>query len=111
MGTYVGEWIEENLCGYLADSTMKQYAGVYYKWKAWSARQGWPTEFLEAAGLPRVPGMAGMLGRHAEAGRLRDQGWAQKRGSRRLYGEDASPVDAAGGSGKKDRQRSQGAWE
>ena len=49
IGVLVEEWIEENLCGYLADSTTKQYAGVYGKWRAWAKRQGWHTEFLDKA--------------------------------------------------------------
>ena len=43
----VDEWVDENLCGYLAVSTTKQYAGVYGKWKAGARRQGWATEFLD----------------------------------------------------------------
>ena len=67
VGTYVDEWVEDNLCGYLADSTMKQYAGIYYKWKAWSARQGWPTEFLDKsvpveANENKLLGFLGYLG-------------------------------------------------
>ncbi|CAE7377685.1 unnamed protein product, partial [Symbiodinium necroappetens] len=47
VGMCVDEWVDENLCGYLAESTTKQYAGVYGKWKAWARRQGWATEFLD----------------------------------------------------------------
>ncbi|CAE7778356.1 unnamed protein product [Symbiodinium sp. CCMP2592] len=49
IGAMIDEWIEDNLCGYLAESMTKQYAGVYAKWKAWARRQGWPTEFLDKA--------------------------------------------------------------
>ena len=52
-GARVEEWIEENLSGYLAESAAKQYAGVYGKWRAWARRQGWVTEFLDKANLPR----------------------------------------------------------
>ena len=30
-----------------ADSTTKQYAGIYGKWRAWSRRQRWHTEYLD----------------------------------------------------------------
>ena len=49
VGTLVEDWIDENLSGYLADSTAKQYAGVNGKWRAWAKRQGWPTEYLRKA--------------------------------------------------------------
>ena len=49
VGARVDEWIEDNLCGYLAESTTKQYAGIYGKWRAWARRQGWPTEYLDKA--------------------------------------------------------------
>ena len=60
----VDEWVEENLCGYLAPSATKQYSGVYGKWKAWARRQIWDTEFLNKA--ERVEGnkdwLLGFLG-------------------------------------------------
>ena len=47
VGTLIGEWIDdENLQGHLSESTSKQYAGLYGKWKAWVHRQSWKTEFL-----------------------------------------------------------------
>ncbi|CAE7036810.1 unnamed protein product [Symbiodinium sp. CCMP2592] len=67
VGAHVEEWVEDNLCGYLADSTAKQYAGIYSKWRAWSARQGWPTEFLDKsepveANENKLLGFLGYLG-------------------------------------------------
>ena len=67
VGARVEEWIEENLEGYLAESTTKQYAGVYGKWRAWAKRQGWITEFLDKANLPeeneeKLLGFLGYLG-------------------------------------------------
>ncbi|CAE7256585.1 unnamed protein product [Symbiodinium microadriaticum] len=67
VGAKVDEWIEDNLCGYLAESTTKQYAGVYGKWRAWAKRQGWATEFLDKS-LPaeenenKLLGFLGYLG-------------------------------------------------
>ena len=49
IGAHVEEWIEENMYGYHAQSTSRQYAGIYQKWKAWASRQGWVTEFLDRA--------------------------------------------------------------
>ena len=49
VGPKVDEWIEENLRGYLAPSTTKQYSGIYGKWRAWARRQGWDSEFLNKA--------------------------------------------------------------
>ena len=49
VGHLVEDWVDENLTGYHAASTTKQYAGVYGKWKAWAARQGWPSDFLDKA--------------------------------------------------------------
>ena len=46
VGHRVEEWLEENLSGYLAPSTVKQYSSVHGKWKAWARRQQWPSEFL-----------------------------------------------------------------
>ncbi|CAE6959396.1 unnamed protein product [Symbiodinium sp. CCMP2592] len=67
VGAHVEECVEDNLCGYLADSTAKQYAGIYSKWRAWSARQGWPTEFLDKsepveANENKLLGFLGYLG-------------------------------------------------
>ena len=49
VGHLVEDWVDENLTGYHAASTTKQYAGIYGKWKAWAARQGWPSDFLDKA--------------------------------------------------------------
>ena len=49
VGARVEEWVEENLSGYLAESTTRQYSGVYGKWRAWARRQGWMTEHLDKA--------------------------------------------------------------
>ncbi|OLP75601.1 hypothetical protein AK812_SmicGene44576 [Symbiodinium microadriaticum] len=67
VGAQVDEWIEENICGYHAESTSKQYAGIYQKWKAWAARQGWATEFLDRtmtveANEDKLLGFLGYLG-------------------------------------------------
>ena len=37
VGALIDEWVDENLCGHLAESG---------KWKAWARRQGWISEFL-----------------------------------------------------------------
>ena len=47
VGARIDEWVEENLTGYLAESTTRQYSGVYGKWRAWARRQGWMTEHLD----------------------------------------------------------------
>ena len=67
VGDRVEEWIEENLVGYHADSTTKQYAGIYGKWKAWSRRQKWHTEYLDKAqrvetNEDKILGFLGYLG-------------------------------------------------
>ena len=49
VGHLVEDWIDENMTGYHAASTTKQYAGIYGKWRAWAARQGWPFDFLDKA--------------------------------------------------------------
>ncbi|CAE7936392.1 unnamed protein product, partial [Symbiodinium necroappetens] len=66
-GAKVEDWIEENLTGYHADSTTKQYEGVYHKWRTWAARQGWATEFLDKseateANEDKLLGFLGYLG-------------------------------------------------
>ena len=49
VGVRVDEWVEENLSGHLAESTTRQYSGVYGKWRAWARRQGWLCEHLDKA--------------------------------------------------------------
>ena len=90
VGALVEEWIEDNLCGYLADSTAKQYAGVYGKWRAWARRQGWHSEFLDK-GFPaedneeKLLGFLGYLGwLGASAATIKQAVFAVKDGHKRF---------------------------
>ena len=67
VGDRIEEWIEENLVGYHADSTTKQYAGIYGKWRAWARRQRWYTEYLDKSqkienNEDKILGFLGYLG-------------------------------------------------
>ena len=70
VGVRVEEWVEENLSGYLAESTTRQYSGVYGKWRAWARRQGWMTKHLDKA-MPTEENedkLLGFLGYHGWLG-------------------------------------------
>ena len=43
----VEEWLEENMTGDKSAATERAYAGAWAKWKAWSKRQGWLSEYLD----------------------------------------------------------------
>ncbi|CAK9031018.1 unnamed protein product [Durusdinium trenchii] len=48
--THVEEWLEENIAGSKATSTLRMYQSAWGKWEAWAARQGWPSCYLNVRG-------------------------------------------------------------
>ena len=48
--TYVDKWLEENIAGSKATSTLRMYQSSWAKWEAWAARQGWPSCYLDIKG-------------------------------------------------------------
>ena len=48
--TQVEEWLEENIAGSKATSTLRMYRSAWEKWEAWATRQRWPSCYLDVKG-------------------------------------------------------------